>query len=125
MKAFLDTHVALELARDDPATIGPKARDVLERSALFVSPIVRLEIEFLRRIGRTRRTGPEILSWLADWRGVQLSHDDLDDVGKIAESLEWTRDPFDLLIVATATLHTAPLVTRDRRILEHYAEAVW
>jgi PIN domain nuclease of toxin-antitoxin system len=33
-----------------------------------------------------------------------------------AMPLSWTRDPFDRLIVATAILHRAPLVTRDERI---------
>jgi len=45
----------------------------------------------------------------------------------VAESLAliWTRDPFDRLIVATAALNQAPLITRDRRIQEHYARSVW
>ena len=39
--------------------------------------------------------------------------------------LSWTRDPFDRLLVATALLHQAPLVTCDTRIQENFPGAVW
>ena len=42
-----------------------------------------------------------------------------------AERLSWTRDPFDRLIVAQASLAGAPLVTKDRMIRKHFAKAAW
>jgi hypothetical protein len=42
-----------------------------------------------------------------------------------ALDLEWTRDPFDRLIVAQARVRQLPLLTRDRTILDHYSEATW
>jgi PIN domain nuclease of toxin-antitoxin system len=37
----------------------------------------------------------------------------------------WTRDPFDRIIVAQARLRGAPLLTKDRTIQTHHAEAFW
>jgi PIN domain nuclease of toxin-antitoxin system len=42
-----------------------------------------------------------------------------------AESTDFTRDPFDRLIVAHASLHGAPLVTKDEHLHRHHASAVW
>jgi PIN domain nuclease of toxin-antitoxin system len=41
------------------------------------------------------------------------------------ERVQWTRDPFDRLIVAQALLHDAPLITKDEHIRRHYAGALW
>jgi PIN domain nuclease of toxin-antitoxin system len=49
----------------------------------------------------------------------------MDRLVPLAMPLSWTRDPFDRLLVATALLHEAPLITRDARIQEHFAGAVW
>jgi PIN domain nuclease of toxin-antitoxin system len=38
---------------------------------------------------------------------------------------DWTRDPFDRLIVANAKAAGAVLVTRDERIRGHYSRALW
>ena len=52
LKAFLDTHVAVALEEGEKGVFGPKAIDILERAALFVSPVVRLELTYLAEIGR-------------------------------------------------------------------------
>ncbi len=46
-------------------------------------------------------------------------------VVETAQRQAWTRDPFDRLIVAQASLAAAPLLTKDRTIREHYAKAAW
>jgi PIN domain nuclease of toxin-antitoxin system len=45
----------------------------------------------------------------------------------VEQSLEigWTRDVFDRMIVAQATLDGAVLVTTDRTIRKNYPKAVW
>lgn len=43
----------------------------------------------------------------------------------LAEHIAWTRDPFDRLIVAYASLAQASLVTADHLIREHFSAAVW
>jgi PIN domain nuclease of toxin-antitoxin system len=42
-----------------------------------------------------------------------------------ARELRWTRDAFDRLITAQAMHEGALLVTRDRRIRDNFAGAVW
>ena len=125
MKAFLDTHVAVYLASGKTRELGARARDLVERSALFVSPAVRLELAFLAELRRITASAEEVIGALAGDLGVRVASDPFDMVVAEAMSVSWTRDPFDRLIVATARLHRAPLVTRDSRMLEHFAAAVW
>ena len=86
---------------------------------------MRLELRFLERIRRLRFAASEILLHLQLELGVTESKDLLGDVVDHALRVDWTRDPFDVLIVATAMLHRAPLLTKDERIRAHYPDAVW
>lgn len=125
MKAFLDTHAAVLLYESQRSAFGRGAADLAERAALFVSPAVELELEFLDEIGRLDTASDEILGRIGlDW-GVVVSDDPIRAIVAKAKALSWTHDPFDRLIVATALLHRAPLITRDRRIHEHFPDSVW
>lgn len=97
----------------------------MERSALFLSPVVRLELGFLYEIGRLKVQADEIIGVLTAELGVAQSDDPIAAVVAHAMPLTWTRDPFDRLLVATAALHRAPLITHDEQILEHFEDAVW
>jgi len=125
MRAFLDTHAAVFLWEGRAEVFGSKSRELLERAALFVSPIVRLELQFLREIGKLKVDADQILGSLASDARVVASDDALGALVPLAMPLSWTRDPFDRLLVATALLHQAPFVTRDRCIHENFAGAVW
>jgi len=46
-------------------------------------------------------------------------------VSKAAESLTWTRDPFDRMIVAHCMVADAELVSKDQLIRKHFSRAVW
>lgn len=104
---------------------APRSEELLERSAVFVSPALRLELTFPREIERLKVSADEILGALASELGVVQSDDPLQAVVAKAMDLRWTRDPFDRILVATAILHRAPFVTRDERILKHFDDAVW
>lgn len=125
MKAFLDTHAAVFLFEGDPGRFGPAGLELLERAALFCSPMVRLELALLHETGRIGPRPEVVLATLADELGVVESHDPLEEVVREAVGLAWTRDPFDRLIVATAALHRAPLLSRDERIQRHFPGTVW
>lgn len=125
MKAFLDTHAAVFLWEGRVEEFGAPAREVLERAALFVSPLVRLELTWLREIGRLRPDPDRILGGLGAELGVRQSDDPLSAVVAHALAMSWTRDPFDRMLVATASLHHAPFVSRDERVRKHYKLAVW
>jgi PIN domain nuclease of toxin-antitoxin system len=59
MNVHLDTHVAVWLAASDQRRLkSVQAR--LRRGSLFVSPIVLVEMEVLRDIGRIRRPVAEV-----------------------------------------------------------------
>lgn len=125
MRAFLDTHAAIFLWEGRTELFGSGSRELLERAVLQVSPLVRLELGFLREVGKLT-VEPDLLlgSLTADY-GVTVSADPIDRLIPLAMPLSWTRDPFDRLLVATALLHEVPLITRDARIQEHFTGAVW
>lgn len=125
MRAFLDTHAAIFLWEGRTEVFGPGSRELLERSALHVSPLVRLEMGFLEEVGKLKVDPDHILGSLAADLGVTMTSDPLEALIPHAMPLSWTRDPFDRLLVATALLHQAPLVTRDTRIHENFAGAIW
>jgi PIN domain nuclease of toxin-antitoxin system len=125
MKAFLDTHAAVFLWEGRGELFGSGSRELLERALLQVSPLVRLELGFLREVGKLKVEPGEILGALTGDYGVTVTADPMDRLIPLAMPLSWTRDPFDRLLVATALLHEAPLITRDARIQEHFAGAVW
>jgi PIN domain nuclease of toxin-antitoxin system len=125
MKAFLDTHAAVFLWEGRGELFGSGSRELLERALLHVSPLVRLELGFLREVGKLKVEPNDILGALTGDYGVTVTADPMDRLIPLAMPLSWTRDPFDRLLVATALLHEAPLITRDSRIQEHFAGAVW
>lgn len=122
---FLDTHAAVFLWEGRTEVFGAPARTLLEQNPLRISPFVRLELRFLRMVGRLVVEADTIIGGLEADRGVELARDGADAIVGEAMSLDWTRDPFDRLIVANARLHDARLITRDRKIRDHYPRAVW
>ena len=47
------------------------------------------------------------------------------EVVEVALGQNWTRDPFDRLIVSQATLRGIDLITKDELIRQHFEQAVW
>jgi len=39
--------------------------------------------------------------------------------------LPFTRDPFDRIIIADATLNNSRLISKDRNIKKHYKNTIW
>lgn len=90
-----------------------------------MSPIVQLELEYLFETDRITVESALILETLNQSIGLQLC--DMPFARVVVESIRqnWTRDPFDRLVVAQACVRDAELMTKDRIILEHYPKAVW
>lgn len=97
----------------------------LRRARLLVSPVVVVEMEILREIGRIRSPVDEILTILREDHGVVDASGTIADIAGAARALGWTRDPFDRFIVAHAIASQATLLTADVTILEHCASARW
>ncbi len=122
---FLDTHVVVWLYAGERERFPPSVVTRLESDDLVISPMVALELQFLREIERLRAEPCHMLDVLRETFGVQVDTSPFFPV--ILQSMEvtWTRDPFDRLIVAGALVHQAPLLTKDNRMRTHCPLAVW
>jgi PIN domain nuclease of toxin-antitoxin system len=123
--AYLDTHVAAWLYAGLLNAVSTAARRVIEQGSLVISPAVVLELQYLFETKRTTEPGDRVVQALQRTLGVQICDQSFPDIVFRALSENWTRDPFDRLIVAQAALRDAPLVTKDRGIRKHYDRAIW
>ena len=123
--AHLDTHIVCWLYAGLPGLLSGPAADVIERSRLFVSPIIELELQLLYEIGRILKGPDAVFRTLSREIGLEVEPADFRRVVAAARELTWTRDPFDRLIVAQAALAGAELVTKDALIRKHCTFAVW
>lgn len=122
---LLDTHVVAWLHAGDTARFPDRARDLLETETLAVSPLVGLELQYLHEIGRTSEPADTVLAALGRTLGLRVVDCSLTELIARATGLDWTRDPFDRLLAAHATVEQAPLLTADRSIRANLRLAVW
>ena len=123
---YLDTHIMVWLAAGLFDKLSDAASAAIEAAeVLMYSPVVRLELKYLEEIGRITTPSQRVIKTLEDRLGVKEATVDLGPVITVAESLFWTRDPFDRLIVAHAHLINSPLITKDETIRANYIQAIW
>lgn len=123
---YLDTHVAAWLYALGAASLSPAAADAIAASDdVRLSPMARLELQYLFEIGRVTEPAAVVLDALHAGLGLTLCPSPFAAVVREGEKHDWTRDPFDRLIVAQAALHDAALVTKDDTLHARYARAVW
>ncbi len=126
MVAYLDTHVAIWLCENNTRRLSEAALAVINEHDLLISPAVLIELNFLLQIGRIVRAPLDLAKQLRMQLGVQVCNRSFADLAETALFESWTRDPFDLLIVAHAKANNyAPLVTQDEKIRFNYPKAVW
>jgi PIN domain nuclease of toxin-antitoxin system len=123
--AYLDTHVVSWLYAGRTDLLPDRVRETIQERDILISPMVRLELQYLYEIGRTRTPAAKVIQELAGTIGLKLCSHPFPKVIERAERQSWTRDPFDRVIVAQAALEKSVLVTKDRSIRSHYGEAVW
>lgn len=121
----LDTHIIIWLYSKDFSQFTPKVQKLLHSSELIVSPMVRLELALLYEIGRVDSPPDMVFRDLQSTLPITVLDLDFALASKEAETLQWTRDPFDRLIVATSQATRIPLLTKDRNILANFNLAVW
>ena len=122
---YLDTHVVVWLYAGEVARLGPRARAALETQELRVSPMVLLELGFLREIGRISVRPEKIRTALALDLGLHVCTLPMADAVMAALGFSWTRDPFDRLICGHAAARRAGLVTKDETIRANFSKTVW
>jgi len=109
---YLDTHIVVWLRQKELEKFSPKALEAIEQaSQLFISPMVELELKFLHEIGRIT--------------GLKIDDRSFSEVIQKAMLIDWTRDPFDRIIVAHTMSQESKLLTKDEKILNHFHDAVW
>jgi PIN domain nuclease of toxin-antitoxin system len=121
----LDTHIIIWLYSKDFSQFTPKVQKLLHSSELIVSPMVRLELALLYEIGRVNSPPDMVFRDLQSTLPITVLDLDFALASKEAETLQWTRDPFDRLIVATSQATGIPLLTKDRNILANFKLAIW
>ena len=101
------------------------ARELIESSKAFISPIVELELTYLHEVGRVTEPATAPLAALRRSIGLEVADLSLASLAQAAAPLSWTRDPFDRLIAAHAIVAGSPLVTADKTIRKHLPQAIW
>ena len=123
---LLDTHVVAWLYAGDTQRIpAPMRTEIDEADTIGVSPIVGLELQYLHEIERLSQSADVALSALRRSAGLRVVDASLAEVARVATGLGWTRDPFDRLIAAHATVADAPLATADQVMLANLQLARW
>jgi PIN domain nuclease of toxin-antitoxin system len=122
---YLDTHVVVWLYRRDLNLLSQNARNRIETDDLLVSPAVILELEYLSEIQTQRPRALTVVRALEKDIGLKVCDLPFPEIVEQALGEKWGRDPFDRLIVAQAKVNNGPLITKDRKIRQHYRHSIW
>jgi PIN domain nuclease of toxin-antitoxin system len=122
---YLDTHVVVWLFAGEIDKISDKGLEQIEACELLISPMGVLELEFLHEIGRLNYRHDVIIASLAQSIDLKVCSLPFDAIAMESMRHNWTRNPFDRLIVANAARNASKLLSRDRKIQEHFDGAIW
>ena len=122
---YLDTHIVVWLYAGKVEKLSGLAKELINDHEVFISPVVRLELQYLFEIQRVTDEANEIVFDLSDRIGLKMCDKSFNTIVSSALDLSWTRDPFDRIIVANATVNRNILVTKDQNILKNYEKAMW
>jgi PIN domain nuclease of toxin-antitoxin system len=121
----IDTHIAVWTHLGQSRRLSSAAKRALASGPVGYSPMVRLELHILHERRKLPSTPEVIIADLVrDFDAVEYDGS-FANLIRIGSGLQWTTDPFDRLIVATAMTNSAKLITADGEIIEHFADAVW
>jgi len=122
---YLDTHVVVWLYAGKVENFSEQAKELINGHEVFISPVVRLELQYLFEIQRTTVEANEIVFDLSDRIGLKICDKSFNTIVSGALDFSWTRDPFDRIVVSNAAINNNILVTKDQNILENYEKAMW
>ena len=122
---YLDTHAVVWLYAGESERFSKKAVELIEENDLIISPAVLLELQFLKEIKRITADPMLVFQTLEETIGLQTCRLNFSKVIIASLSQSWTRDPFDRLITAQASVRNELLLTKDRVIRRHCATACW
>jgi PIN domain nuclease of toxin-antitoxin system len=87
--------------------------------------MVALELIYLHETGRITAGASDLLDDARRALGLVAADESFAAVTDVAQTLDWTRDPFDRIIAAQALTARARLLTKDATIRDHLGLAVW
>ncbi len=125
MNCFLDTHIVIWLYEKRLDLLSEKARQHIEENDLFISPVVKLEIEYLYEIEKISDSSNTICCFLEKYLDLNIEGAGLMEIIKISLNEKWTRDPFDRIIVAHAKLLDYSLISKDKEINKNYFRTIY
>ena len=122
---YLDTHLVLWLYAGSLDLISKEVLQAIDENELYISPIVELELQYLKEIQKIKKLPSEIIEALHKEINLKVCTKDFHSIIRESLSLNWTRDPFDRIMVAHASLNKNSLLTKDDIIRAHYKHALW
>lgn len=122
---YLDTHVIIWLLHGEQKRLSADLQQMMNANRWRISPIVKLEWHYLYEIGRLSVDSDQMIVEMKKRVDFEICPKAFEKVIQTALALNWTRDPFDRLIVAQAAVDNDLLVTKDKHILENYKFAFW
>ncbi len=122
---FLDTHIAVWLYAGLIEKISETAIQTIEANDLLISPIVKLELQYLFEIGRITVKPDTIIKNLFAAIGLKVSETPLQQIIEEALKISWTRDVFDRLLSAEALVVGGGFITADENIKSNLKLAIW
>lgn len=121
---FLDTNAVIYLYSGH-RDFSERVQKLINENDCFVSPLVKLELQYLHEVGRGKKKAQIIIDTLSHEIGLEIHDYSLEALIGVALEMSWTRDPFDRLITAHAKAENKFLVTSDKMIQKHYSKALW
>lgn len=122
---YLDTHIVVWLFAGQIELIPSSLKYRLESESIEISPIVMMELQYLKEIDRIKTDACLIIETLQREIGMKVCDHSFLNIVTEALAQSWTRDPFDRIIVAQAACMNAELATKDRHIHAQYDKAIW
>ena len=122
---YLDTHIVVWLYAGLLDKITDAAKKAIDESDLFVSQMVRLELQYLYEIGRIKVRPDTIINSLSKTIGLKISDVAFSQIIEEALKLKWTRDVFDRLLVAEAKTFKRGFVSADRHVQSNFKQTIW
>jgi PIN domain nuclease of toxin-antitoxin system len=122
---YLDTHIVSWLYAGDINNLSTTVRQVIQENQLCISPMVMFELQMLYEVGKSIRTADKVYEALTEDIGLTIFEEPFHKIIHNSLKLNWTRDPFDRLIVAQAKTTKCPLITKDKMIRANFSGAIW
>jgi PIN domain nuclease of toxin-antitoxin system len=121
----IDTHIAVWLHTGAAKRLPPRVRRKLESYRLLISPVVQMELQLLHEVKRIKAPGHEVVQDIEARMGAIVQDASFARIVGFAAKIDWTRDPFDRMLVAHAKADDVRLLTKDDTIRKHFPLATW